>query len=259
MAIIDIFPHIKHRIVDIDDSEKLSLYMKYGFEVVVLDIDMNGAPHETFDNKGVIFRLEDSRQILDPHGYQFLTTCLKPIKTLYDMRDIVIIRDHNYGTFELVNNICWMLNGISWGGVDNNFNEFWKLTPDDDEYLCDTLRYFNHVKNKRVSLPRSRFFELSKQYGSNFIILDICIPTDCKYTKIDEGVVFWFYNGIGKDKNGWLVSVKPHNENYDNAVIIHPNRYGEFERKKYGVVMENVVTNDPCSILAFNEFWEFDQ
>lgn len=134
--ILELFPHIKNRIVTLSDEDLLSLVLTYGDDVVILDIDIPADAYSVRFGNGVLFRLRDDRffTMLSSRIYEGtmaevlgkFDSCL--ISTRTEAGPFSRMKEHSrFGAYRMSDD-------------PEIFNDFWRLTPSERGYLKVSTR-----------------------------------------------------------------------------------------------------------------------
>lgn len=259
MNIIDQLPHIKRRVIPMDDDEQLMYRLKYGCEVVALDVEIEDEAIAEEYNGGYIFRsfpLKKYRVSAAPNEY-VLTSHLHEFECLSDIVEYARIEKGYFGKIS----VGGMGIHRMWHSTDVtrnilSFNEFWKLYPFDDGYdFRNRISFFN-ICNARVVLSQERYVELASLYGDGFIILNINVPVDVEHVRVDEGVLFWFdfdQTSIQSYPTYFLTTQYKHQN--PELRIFHSD-YGIFKKREMGWRLTwDHDLEDEYSYFEFVDFW----
>lgn len=138
--ILENFPYIKNRIINFTDDEWFVIKMSYGDDIIALDIDVPEDSNFISFKDGVLFKMfELSVRTTLVSGKTkptyVLATGVKATKHTQILSDnycVFFSDSYAYGSFEPTNhNILFM---YQFENNADNFNNFWRLSPEDECY-----------------------------------------------------------------------------------------------------------------------------
>ena len=259
MTIIENHPHIKYRIIPMDDSDQLMFQLKYGCEVVALDVEIEDGAFAEEYNGGYLFRsfqLKKYRVTASPDEY-VLTSYLHEFESIHDISAYARIENGHFGKISLGGLGIYRM----WHSSDitrnvTSFNDFWKLYPFDECYNSKNRMSFVNICAARVKVSQERYISLASLYGNGFIILDMDVPVEVEHIRVDEGVLFWFdfdHTSIQSYPTFFLTT--QYNHPNPELRIFHSD-YGVFKKREMGwrLTWDNSL-DDEYSYTEFVNFW----
>lgn len=137
--ILENFPYIKNRIINLSEEELFAINMTYGDDVIALDIDVPEDSDFIPFKDGVLFKLFGlSVATISADGKHIQTFVLATgvklteYQRLLSARYCVIMSDvKGDGSFQQSVSNFWFMN--QYDNVDD-FNKFWRLNPGDECY-----------------------------------------------------------------------------------------------------------------------------
>lgn len=260
MTILEKHPHIKHRIIPMDVSDQLMFQLKYGCEVVALDVEIEDGAFAEEYNGGYLFRsfpLKKYKSSATQNEY-VLTSHLHEFENIADIIPYARIEKGYFGKISM--------GGLGvhrmWHAADTtrnilSFNEFWKLYPFESGYnLKHTIPFFNIII-AGVKVPEERYIELASLYGNGFIILKLDMPDTIEHIKVDEGVLFWFDFDQTSIQSFPSYFLTPQYKHQNPELRIYHSDYGIFEKCGMGwrLTWDQELERE-YSYQEFVSFWE---